>query len=259
MNALIVNDEIITTEMLRDNIDWPALSVTGVFTAYSAEEARTVFTEQVIDIYLCDIEMPEEDGIQLIRWVRERQIDSDCILLTCHADFIYAQEAIRLGCSDYQLLPARYEEITRSIAAVLEKRKQRLRNEEYVQYGENWLSEQNRHLEETGKKNTPESISERCKQYIQEHISSPDLSVKGVADALFLNRVYLNRVFRKENNMSISQYIILQRMTLAARLLENPDLTAASIAERVGYKDYSHFTKSFSNFYGCSPTNYHPK
>ncbi len=256
MNALIINDEVITAEMLRDSISWEELGISEVFLAFSADEARTVFLGHPVDIYLCDIEMPGEDGIQLIRWIKSQDIDSDCILLTCHADFEYAQEAVRLGCSDYQLLPARYEEITASIRRVLERRKERMKAEEYRRYGENWLLTQNSMLHEKGTRNTKESIAERCVRYIQEHISSPELSVQEMAGALYLNRVYLNRIFREEKGISIGQYIINRRMALAAHLLEDPELSIEAISEHVGYRSYSYFAGAFARFYGCSPSQY---
>ena len=50
-----------------------------------------------VDILLCDIEMPGENGLGLLRWVREQEKEIECIFLTCHAKFAYAQEAIILG------------------------------------------------------------------------------------------------------------------------------------------------------------------
>ena len=74
-----------------------------------------------MDILLCDIEMPGENGLGLLRWVREQEKEIECIFLTCHAKFAYAQEAISLGCQDYILIPARYEDIGEKIRKVVDR------------------------------------------------------------------------------------------------------------------------------------------
>ena len=71
-----------------------------------------------VDIMLCDIEMPGENGIELLRWVRQEHMDVECIFLTCHANFSYAQDAVKLDCMDYVLIPVRYEEIAESVRKV---------------------------------------------------------------------------------------------------------------------------------------------
>ena len=70
---------------------------------------------------LCDIEMPGENGLALLRWVRENKKDIECVFLTCHASFAYAREAICLGCQDYILIPAKYEEIGEVIQRVVQR------------------------------------------------------------------------------------------------------------------------------------------
>ena len=111
MNLLIVNDEILTAETMKEDIIWEDYEIVQVFTAYDAEQAKQIILEKKVDIILCDIEMPGENGIELLRWVRQKNLEIECIFLTCHANFIYAIEAIRLSCQDYILLPARNEDI----------------------------------------------------------------------------------------------------------------------------------------------------
>lgn len=60
------------------------------------QEAKTLICENQIDILMTDIEMPGENGLQLLHWVSENYPDIVCILLTSHADFSYAQESINL-------------------------------------------------------------------------------------------------------------------------------------------------------------------
>ena len=121
MNLLIVNDEPITTKMIREKVDWTALGISQVLCAYSAAQAQEIFENEDVDILLCDIEMPGEDGIELIRWIKGRTLDCDCIFLTCHADFKYAQEAMRYDVKYYITKPVDEDELTAHLNKVREE------------------------------------------------------------------------------------------------------------------------------------------
>ena len=66
---------------------------------------------------LCDIEMPMESGLDLLDWLRQRGMTTRCIFLTAHAEFRYAQEALRLGGFDYIMQPAPYEQVADAVSA----------------------------------------------------------------------------------------------------------------------------------------------
>ena len=93
MKLLIVDDQIYVAQGLRFGIDWKAEGFSEVFIALNALEARAVLQKNAVDVMLCDIEMPMENGLSLIRWVREQKMPTRCILLTAHPDFQYAREA----------------------------------------------------------------------------------------------------------------------------------------------------------------------
>ena len=68
---------------------------------------------------LSENERPEEDGISLCRWENKEIADIEFIVLTSHADFEYAREAIRLGSFDYIMQPVRYEVVEKALLRVL--------------------------------------------------------------------------------------------------------------------------------------------
>ncbi|MBE5915595.1 MAG: helix-turn-helix domain-containing protein [Pseudobutyrivibrio ruminis] len=117
MNILVVDDQRAVADSIANGIAYKEIGIDEVYTAYSAMEARLVMLNFDIDILLTDIEMPEEDGLSLFRWMREKFPSTVGIFLTSHADFAYAREAIQMGGFDYILQPARYEDIK----AVLER------------------------------------------------------------------------------------------------------------------------------------------
>ena len=65
MNLLIVNDEQLTAETMKKDMDWASYGISEVYTAYDTEAARACIAEHPVDILLCDIEMPGENGLGL--------------------------------------------------------------------------------------------------------------------------------------------------------------------------------------------------
>ena len=118
MNILLVDDQPSVLSSLKSGLNWSALLVHNVYTALNASEASEIILSHPIYILLTDIEMPKESGLSLLRWCRENHYQFECIFLTSHADFFYAQEAIQLESFDYILQPARYEDIESAIKPV---------------------------------------------------------------------------------------------------------------------------------------------
>lgn len=132
MRLLLVDDQREITESLKKSIDWASVGIDEVCTAVSSKEAKLIMVNMDIDILLTDIEMPGESGLELFRWTRERYPDIIGIFLTSHADFSYAQEAIRMGGFDYILQPARYQEVANVVAKASRKSMENTRTEKLV-------------------------------------------------------------------------------------------------------------------------------
>lgn len=131
----MVNDEVLTAETMKEEIPWEQYGIEQVYTAYDVEAGKECIRNNPVDIMLCDIEMPGENGLALLRWVRENKKDIECVFLTCHASFAYAREAICLGCQDYILIPAKYEEIGEVIQRVVQRLTKTREAARYQEYG----------------------------------------------------------------------------------------------------------------------------
>ncbi len=121
MKLLIVDDEFYSVENLRNKLDWANIGFKQVFCAYSMAQAQKIFAQEQIDIMLCDIEMPQGSGLDLLEWVRNQGLNTVCIFLTCYAKFDYASEAIHLGSSDYLLKPIESEALHVAINRAVEQ------------------------------------------------------------------------------------------------------------------------------------------
>lgn len=135
MNLLIVDDLSSVVKGLENGISWKMLGISKVFTAYNAYEARKILLEYPVHIMLCDVEMPQENGIQLLSWMRSQNMDTECIFLTAHADFEYMQEAIRVKGFDYILQPAPYDEVRKAVFNAIQKIIEKQKHEQIYSYG----------------------------------------------------------------------------------------------------------------------------
>ncbi len=129
--------------------------------------------------------------------------------------------------------------------------------EEIGRIGESLLQGLNRRDEgEAGLNAESErKVISKAKQYIRENIGK-DLTLSDVADFVYLNPVYLSRLFKLETGSGFSDYVTEVRMLLAAQLLRDTNLKIYEICEKAGYKDVRHFYKLFKRYAGLSPSEY---
>ena len=93
-------------------------------------------------------------------------------------------------------------------------------------------------------------------EYIADHYSSPELSVKSISDFAALSASYACTYFKNETGMTLNQYITDFRMKKAKQLLTDPRNKVNDISAAVGYNDGNYFTKSFRKFTGLTPSEY---
>jgi len=125
MKILIVDDQRSITDSISSSINWESIGIDECFVANSAKEAKLILLNFSINILLTDIEMPEENGISLLKWAKEKFPNIVGVFLTSHADFEYARSATQLGAFDYILQPAIYDEVEVVLKRTVEEAKKR--------------------------------------------------------------------------------------------------------------------------------------
>ena len=105
--VFFVEDEIVTREGIRENVDWKANGFEFCGEASDGEIALPLLQTTRPDVLITDIRMPFMDGLQLCKIIRERMPSIKIIILSGHDEFEYAQKAIELGVTEYLLKPVR--------------------------------------------------------------------------------------------------------------------------------------------------------
>lgn len=143
MNLLIVDDEKITIDAMKIGIKWEDLEIDSVYTALSAQEAKKRIQTTSIEIVICDIEMPEENGLSLLKWIQKEKDTIVPIILTGHVNFEYARNAIGLGVTNYLLKPVRYHEMQNEIEKAIKQAKERKLIKLQKEQAKKWEKEKN--------------------------------------------------------------------------------------------------------------------
>lgn len=257
MNILIMDDEIITVKGIMKGVKWESLPFDQVFCATTVEEAKRLLTYEKIELMLCDIEMPQQGGLDLLEWTKEQNMDVDCIFLTCHSEFSYAQKALKLQSLDYILKPIPYAELqtilNKCAARIAEKQSDRI----LQMYGKTQMKKKQEEVEESIGGSAADTL-EKVKEYIQNHLEE-DITVEILAGYACISVSQLFRIFKNEEKTTPVEYITRLRLFYASQMLKESDLPVSRIATSVGYNNYSYFTKVFKNKYGMTPSQYQRK
>lgn len=258
MNLLLVDDEIITIKGILKGVNWDELPFKEIFHATYVGDAKNIFERNQVDIMICDIEMPGDNGIKLLEWVREKGYETECIFLTCHEEFNFAREALRLKGMDYLLKPLPYEELQEKLKEAAQKVSEKYVETQYKEYGKTRLKQMEQMAQEDEKKTSPEKLVEEVKRYIAEHLEE-ELSAELLAKQVYMSTDYLFRVFKKITFMTLGEYITKERMFYAGEMLKDPEISIGRVAMSVGYSNYCYFTRIFKREYGVTPSKYQRK
>lgn len=141
MRILIVDDDLPTVDVICKSIHWESLGIGQIVTAYDFTEAQNRIRQAAPDIVLCDIEMPRGSGLDLLRWIREQQLECEFIFLTCHANFDYAKLAIQYEAADYITKPFNIETTEATLRRVVTRMQYRRQQQLEQQAGARWQDE----------------------------------------------------------------------------------------------------------------------
>lgn len=103
IKILLVDDDFLVRTFLSRLTNWNAHGYSLVGAAQDGEQALEMTAEYQPDIIITDISMPVMDGITMIRKLKKDQNPAKIVVLSCHDDFEYVREAMKLGADEYVL------------------------------------------------------------------------------------------------------------------------------------------------------------
>ena len=113
-------------------------------------------------------------------------------------------------------------------------------------------------VEESSGSKEKNPIVNKCKEIICKNIHSK-IRVEEIALQLNVNKDYLSHLFRKTENITITQYILSEKIRLSENLLRYSNHTIEQIAYYFNFGSQSHFGKVFKEIKGMTPAQYRSK
>lgn len=232
---------------LRDNYN--------VFYAKNGKEALKRALEILPDVIISDVVMPEMDGFELCKAVRNNeQISHTSFLFVSardtDADRIKARE---VGADDFLLKPFNIDEL-RSIVAGMIKRKEILREK----FAKTVIETGNVHAE--GTDNTSKSDKEFIKKIVDivyQQMDKGYIDIEYIAKMFNISTKQLSRRVFTITGDTMSTYVLKIRISKAKLMLKNNlELSIGEIAMKCGFEDSAHFTRSFKKITNETPSQF---
>ena len=116
-HLLIVDDDLTLAIMLRT---WLSKQGFEVETAISVKAAgKKLLEDGPFDLVLSDLRLPDEDGLFLLQWMKQKQVSTPVIIMTSYAEVQNAVEAMKQGAADYIAKPVHHEILLQKIQEVI--------------------------------------------------------------------------------------------------------------------------------------------
>ena len=141
LKIFLVEDEIVVRESIKKKVNWEAHGFEFVGEASDGEMAYSLIQNVSPDVVITDIKMPFMDGLELSRLLKKEMPWIKIILLTGHSEFEYAQEAIRIGATDYILKPISSAGLEKVLDELREKLEEEREQQVFLQQYEREMEE----------------------------------------------------------------------------------------------------------------------
>lgn len=120
IRVLIIEDDPMVAEFNRRYLqEVKGFSLAGI--VHNVKDAREYLESEKVDLILLDVYMPGATGLDLIRFLRQKRISADVIMITAASDKENIQTALRYGALDYLIKPFEFERFKEALLKYQEK------------------------------------------------------------------------------------------------------------------------------------------
>ena len=243
---LIVEDtpEVARLQMNQLNSDF------NYYFAQNGAEGLERAAAIVPDLIITDVMMPGMDGFEFCRRLRAsgalNHIPVIMVTAKCtHEDKMAGLEA---GADAFLEKPFHADELNVRVVKLLEQR--------------SLLQQKWRSAIDDGARDLS-GIPESSRKFINDFtdavnncLKTGELDHNTIADALCITRIQLNRKVKAITGLTTTEYISRIRISLAKKLLDNPDMLIGDIAQRCGVEDVAYFSSVFKKATGYTPSGW---
>ncbi|THF84605.1 response regulator [Cohnella fermenti] len=254
--VLLVEDETFVRESVRESIRWEDMGFTLTGEASNGEEALGMIKRDPPDLVLCDIVMPQMDGLALLKETRKAGIASKFVMLTCMGDFESMRQAMEFGASNYILkLSMSVKDLRETLGKIDAELKSAAAGSGYS----------------TGSDSRSASAPGGAAASLQDRITHPevnkiihyieqnydrDITLKSLARYVMMGENYVSALFKKKTGETLIHYLHRVRVEKAIEYLKHTELPVNRIGQNVGFMNDNYFIKIFKRMTGTTPSQY---
>lgn len=118
-SIVIVEDEHLERQAIKSILTKELGEPCELLEACTGQEAIDIIDTHGFDLMLLDLSIPRPSGLEVLRYLREKNDDAKVVITTAHDDFNMAREAITLKADEYLLKPIRVEALVKTVRACL--------------------------------------------------------------------------------------------------------------------------------------------
>ncbi|MDC6367248.1 MULTISPECIES: response regulator [Flavobacteriaceae] len=220
-----------------------------ILEAPNGEEGIKVAFKAVPDLIVSDIMMPVKDGIQLSNVLKndERTSHIPIILLTAKSGEENELTGFKAGADAYLVKPFKEEKlrvIIKRLVATGEAIREKLNKQVILKPQEIELTD-------------PDSLLlKRIQQILDDNLTDSEFNTASFCDQVGLSRMHLHRKLKALTGYAASEFIRVQRLKMAAKLLKDGHTHISEVGYAVGFNQPAYFSTAFKQHFGCSPSEY---
>jgi signal transduction histidine kinase/ligand-binding sensor domain-containing protein/DNA-binding response OmpR family regulator len=253
-SLLIIEDDSEIRTFLKDFFEKDY----RIFEAENGKEALESASQNHPDLIVSDVMMPEMDGIEFSRRIRNniRTSHIPIILLTAKSSHTHQKEGMETGADAYITKPFSPEILKLTVTNLLHSRETMMRY-----YRNLFVSEPVTPSGESDniKKDT-NALDEKFLHTIHEklisHLDKADFNINELCDELHMSRSLVYKKVKTLTGLSPVEYVRSLRMHEAAKLLRTRNYKVFEVVYMVGFTDVKYFRQCFAKEFGYSPSDF---
>lgn len=219
--------------------------------AVNGKEAWEMMQEELPDLVISDVMMPQMDGNELCRLIKQdkRTAHIPVILLTARQNTEAKLEGLQTGADDYVTKPFNMTILVLRIRKLIELSR-------YHRVTQGMIDPAPSEIVITS---LDEKLIEKAIKYVEDNMSRTELSVEELSRELGMSRVHLYKKLLQITGKTPIEFIRVIRLKRATQLLRESQLHVSEVAFEVGFNNPKYFSRYFKDEFGVLPSVYQEK
>jgi len=219
----------------------------NIFEAENGKIALDIALNEMPDLIISDVLMPEMDGLVLCKKIKENFLTNHIpvVLLTARASIEHRIKGIEQGADSYIPKPFNPEHLKIRVKKLLELRQ--VLKQKYVK--------------ELNSPETPMVVEEdvylrELKQFVLDNLDNSDLNIENICKEMGISRAHFYRKIKLLTDKSPTEFVRIIKLNEAAKLLVNNDKSISEVCYMVGFNSPSYFSICFKEHFNISPIDF---